>query len=475
MTATLRLYNTLTRAVADFVPRDPPKVGIYSCGPTVYAYQHIGNMRAYVFADTLRRTLEWKGFEVRHVINITDVGHLTSDADEGDDKLEAAARREQRNIWEIAEHYTRAFWDDLDALRIRPPHVWSKATDHIPQMITFAEGLDVNGWCYTLPSGLYFDTSKDADYGKLARLDLEGQREGARVEVVEGKRNPSDFAIWRTSAPGEDRQMEWDSPWGRGAPGWHLECSVMSIEHLGEHFDIHTGGVDHIPVHHTNEIAQSEAFLDDGQTWVPWWLHGEFINLKGAKISKSAGDSLRVTELTGYHPLVYRYLLLQAHYRSQVEFTWEAMDSARTGLRRLLERLETARTESAPSLSPAAQAHLDAFDAAMSDDLNTAKALAVVAAASRDESITESELSALAREFDAVLAIGLADLAPADLDLKRAGATITDDEVDALMAQRAEARAAKDFATSDEIRDRLDAAGVIVEDHPGAPSTWRWS
>src|SRR4051794_10355968 len=271
----LRLFNTLTGAGAEFEPAALPRVGMYSCGPTVYAYQHIGNMRAYVFADTLKRVLRWKGYEVRHVINITDVGHLTSDADEGDDKLEAAARREQRNIWEIAEHYTRAFFDDLAALRVEDPDVWTKATDHIPQMIRFAEGLDVKGSCYPLASGLYFDTSKDEDYGALARLDLEGQREGARVEAVKGKRNPSDFAIWRSSAPGENRQMEWDSPWGRGAPGWHLECSVMSIEHLGEHFDIHTGGVDHIPVHHTNEIAQSEAFLDDDEPWVPWWLHGE--------------------------------------------------------------------------------------------------------------------------------------------------------------------------------------------------------
>jgi len=470
--AALRLFNTLTREVAEFVPRDPPKVGMYSCGPTVYAYQHIGNMRAYVFADTLRRVLEWKGFEVRHVINITDVGHLTSDADEGDDKMALAAEREKKDIWEIADHYTRAFWDDLRALRIRDPHLWSKATDHIEQMIRFAEGLDVKGWTYALPSGLYFDTSKDDDYGKLARLDLAGQEAGARVEVVEGKRNPADFAIWRTSAEDANRQMEWDSPWGRGAPGWHLECSVMSMEHLGEHFDIHTGGVDHIPVHHTNEIAQSEAFLDDGETWVPWWLHGEFINLKGAKISKSAGDTLRVTELEGHHPLVYRYLLLQAHYRSQVEFTWESMDSARTGYRRLIERYAARRTAPAPTLGAAAQAHLDAFDEALSDDLNTAKALAVVSTAARDDAIGDDELSALAARFDEVVALGLADLTPADLDVKTGDAP--DDEVDALVRARDEARAAKDWARADELRDQLASMGVVVEDGAGG-STWRWA
>ena len=471
MPAGLRLYNTLTREVREFVPRDPPNVGMYSCGPTVYAYQHIGNMRAYVFADTLRRALEWKGFAVRHVINITDVGHLTSDADEGDDKMALAAEREGKNIWEIADHYTRAFWDDLRALRIRDPHLWAKATDHIPQMIRFAEGLDVKGYTYALPSGLYFDTSKDPSYGALARLDLEGQQAGARVEVVEGKRNPSDFAIWRTAAPGEDRQMAWDSPWGRGAPGWHLECSVMSIEHLGEHFDIHTGGVDHIPVHHTNEIAQSEAFLDDDEPWVPWWLHGEFINLKGAKISKSAGDSLRVTELEGHHPLVYRYLLLQAHYRSQVEFTWESMDSARTGYRRLIGSCAARRTAASDVLGPAAQAHLDAFDAAISDDLNTAKALAVVSAAARDETIGDDELTALAAQFDEVLALGLSDLTPADLEVKTGD--VPDEEIDALVAARDAARAAKEWARADELRDQLTEMGVVVEDAPGG-STWRW-
>jgi cysteinyl-tRNA synthetase len=474
MSAPLRLFNTLTREVSEFTPRRPPAVGMYSCGPTVYAYAHIGNMRAYVFSDTLRRTLRWKGFDVRHVMNITDVGHLTSDADEGDDKLEAAARREQRNIWEIAEHYTRAFKDDLARLRILEPDVWCKATDHIPEMVRFAEGLDVHGWCYRLPSGLYFDTSKDDDYGAMARLDLEGQQEGARVEQVEGKRNPSDFAVWRTSAPEERRQMEWDSPWGRGAPGWHLECSVMSIEYLGEHFDIHTGGVDHIPVHHTNEIAQSEAFLDDGQPWVDWWMHGEFINLKAAKMSKSSGDTLLVSNLAdqGHHPLVYRYLLLQAHYRSQLEFSWEAMESARTGLRRLVDRYATARTAPA-ELGDAARAHLDEFDAAISDDLNTARALAAVSAASRDEQVSDGELSALAVEFDSVLALGLSDLTTADLDVKTG--SVSDEEIDALVAERDAARAARDFARADALRTQLTELGVAIEDRADGQTTWRWS
>jgi cysteinyl-tRNA synthetase len=488
----MRLFNTLTREVADFAPANPPHVGMYSCGPTVYSDQHIGNMRAYVFADTLKRALVWKGFEVRHVINITDVGHLTSDADEGDDKLELAARREHVSAWDIAAKYTREFMDDLARLRVLPPDVWTKATDHIAEMVAFAEVLDKNGWCYALPSGLYFDTSKDPGYGQLARLDLAGQRGGARVELVEGKRNASDFAVWRTSAPGENRQMEWDSPWGRGAPGWHLECSVMSMEYLGEHFDVHTGGVDHIPVHHTNEIAQSQAYLHDGLPWASWWLHGEFINLRGAKISKSTGGGVLVTDLIdrGYHPLVYRYLLLGAHYRSQTEFSWTAMDSARTGLRRLLDRYATARAASASNasastgsastgqagqLSEAAAEHLAAFGQAISDDLNTPKAVAAVIAASRDERLPDADLIALAREFDAVLAIGLSDLTPADLDLRPSEATITADEIDALVAERNAARAAKDFARSDELRDQLAGLGVIIEDQPGGVSTWRWN
>jgi cysteinyl-tRNA synthetase len=472
----LRLFNTLTRQIADFAAASPREVGMYSCGPTVYADQHIGNMRTYVFADTLKRVLTWKGYRVRHVINITDVGHLTSDADEGDDKVELAARREHKNAWEIAERYTTDFKTDLERLRIIGPDMWCKATDHIQQMIKFAQVLDAGGWCYSLPSGLYFDTSRAAGYGMLARLDLAGQQAGARVDVVEGKRHPADFAVWRTTAPGENRQMEWDSPWGIGAPGWHLECSVMSIRYLGGHFDIHTGGVDHIPIHHTNEIAQSEAYLADGKPWVHWWLHGEFINLSGAKISKSTGGGVLVGDLIdrGYHPLVYRYLLLQSHYRSQSEFSWAAMDGAQAGLRRLLDRYAGAPEEAGKHLSAAGAEHLAAFDRAVSADMNTPRALAVVAAASRDDRLSGPDLADLACRFDQVLGIGLADLRPADLDLKRRDAAISDEAVATLVSSRNAARAAGDFATSDRIRDQLTDAGVIVEDHPGGETTWRW-
>jgi cysteinyl-tRNA synthetase len=293
--APLRLFNTLGGRLQEFVPLEPEATRMYACGPTVYAYQHIGNLRAYVFADTLRRVLEWKGHEVVQVMSITDVGHLTSDMDEGDDKLELASKREHRSVWDIAAYYTDVFMHDVEQLRALPPSVWARATDHIGDMIAFARVLEDKGYAYELESGLYFDTAKVPDYGKLARLDLKGLREGARVAPVPGKRHPADFALWRASPKDALRLMEWDSPWGKGAPGWHLECSVMSMKHLGLRFDLHTGGVDHIPVHHTNEIAQSEAYLDG--PWVPYWLHNEFVNLRDAKMSKSGGGTLLLSDL----------------------------------------------------------------------------------------------------------------------------------------------------------------------------------
>jgi cysteinyl-tRNA synthetase len=472
----LRLFNTLTRKPDLFVPQSPTDVGMYSCGPTVYAYQHIGNMRTYVFADTLKRALIAEGYKVRHVINITDVGHLTSDSDEGDDKLELAAKREHRDAWEIAGHYTKAFMQDLDRLGVLTPDAWPRATDHVEQMISFAAELEHKGWCYQLTSGLYFDTSKDPGYGELARLALAGQRAGARVEVASGKRNPSDFAIWRASAPGPKRQMEWDSPWGAGAPGWHVECSVMAMEHLGSHFDIHTGGVDHVPVHHTNEIAQSQAFLADGLPWVRWWIHGDFINLKGAKISKSTGGGVLVEDLMnrGYHPLVYRFLLLQAHYRSQIEFSWDAMNGARAGLRRLIERYASARNAPETPAQEEARRYQASFSEAVADDLNTALAIAAVTAAAHDVRIPPGELHSLAKQFDSILGIGLSTLTPADLDIKPSDVAASEVEIQALVEERNSSRANKDFATSDRIRERLAEMGAVVEDRAGAPTTWHW-
>jgi cysteinyl-tRNA synthetase len=470
--APLWLFNTLGRELQQFAPLEG-SARIYTCGPTVYAYQHIGNLRAYVFADTLRRVLEWKGHEVVHVVNITDVGHLTSDMDEGEDKLELASRREGRSVWDISAHYTGVFFDDLAKLRVLPPAVWAKATAHIGEMVEFARALEQKGYAYEIPAGLYFDTAKVPDYGKLALIDLEGLQEGARVAPTPGKRNPTDFALWRASPKDVTRLMEWDSPWGPGAPGWHLECSVMSMKYLGDRFDIHTGGIDHIPVHHTNEIAQSEAYL--GGPWVPFWLHNEFINLREAKMAKSRGGTLLLSDLEqqGFHPLSYRFFLLGSHYRNQTEFTWRGLEGARVAQRRLLERLgergprETdplTYEEAAARLEGPERVHLERLDEAISNDLNTAQALAVLAEVSRAPLVGSDDLITLAGAFEAVLAVGLLDLVPEDVEPPPRELLIAPGEVDRLLDEREEARRRGDFGVADEIREMLERLGIEVRD-----------
>ena len=449
---------------------------MYSCGPTVYDYQHIGNLRTYLFADTLKRVLAYKGYNVRHIVNITDVGHLTSDEDIGPDKMELAASRQGTRAAALAEHYTQAFKRDLDHLQILSPTLWPKATAHVPQMISFARQLQELGHCYQLASGLYFDTTTDPTYGALARLNLLGQLAGARVDVADGKRHPSDFAMWRTATATAKRELEWPSPWGPGAPGWHLECSVMSIEHLGNHFDIHTGGVDHIPVHHVNEIAQSQAYLADRRPWVPWWLHGEFLSLGGAKISKSAGETILLDDLSsrGYHPLTYRYFLLQTHYRQQAQFSWDALEAAQTGHRRLIDRFARGRVQPSEELSRLSTRYLLAFDEAISDDLNTAAALATVHSASRDDLLTAPELAHLARHYDSVLAIGLTR--------QMSVGTNRDDhdpetfaKAVQLVSHRDTARLSRQYDLADRLRKELTAMGVSVEDRQDGKSSWHWT
>jgi cysteinyl-tRNA synthetase len=414
------------------------------------------------------------------VINITDVGHLTSDMDEGEDKLELASEREHRSVWDIAAHYTGAFTRDLAELRVRPPSAWAKATDHIQEMIAFARVLEEKGYAYELEAGLYFDTAKVPDYGKLARLDLAGLQEGARVAPVPGKRHPADFALWRASPEDAHRLMEWDSPWGKGAPGWHLECSAMSMKYLGERFDVHTGGVDHIPVHHTNEIAQSEAYL--GGPWVPFWMHNEFINLRGAKISKSKGGTLVLSDLErqGFHPLSYRYLLLGSRYRSQAEFTWDGLKGARVAHRRLLERIRERLPAGGRPLTYAEAAgqlddgrsYLVQLDEAVSADLNTAQALAVLTQLSRDPELAAGDLAVLVAAAEALLAVGLLDLVPEDLDAPAAEAALEPDEIERLLDERAAARRRGDFAAADDIRDRLDQIGIELRDTPDG-TVWK--
>ncbi len=474
--APLRLFNSLTRTVEPFVPVHAGEARVYSCGPTVYNYPHIGNMRAYVFADTLGRVLSFKGYRLKHVINITDVGHLTDDADAGEDKMEKMAAERAQSIWDIARHYTEAYWADFRALNCREPAQWSIATEYVPAMIAFAESI-ADRHCYQLDSGLYFDTSTVDDYGRLARAVTE-DGEG-RIEAVDGKRHAADFAIWRTTPPGETRQMEWDSPWGRGAPGWHLECSVMSRELLGLPFDIHTGGIDHREIHHPNEIAQNQAVTGCGgldcaeHSGARIWMHNNFLVERSGKMSKSSGEFLRLQLLVdkGFHPLAYRMLCLQAHYRSELEFSWEGLAAAFVRLKRLVMGVERLR-ERAPD-EPAGQADmsLHQIDERISNDLNTAEVLVIPESISGMKSYASDRLEAI-HEADRVLGFGLETLTRADLRIRPKSATITEAEIEAILAERKQARAAKDFARSDALRDSLIAQGVEVMD--GDPLGWDW-
>jgi cysteinyl-tRNA synthetase len=484
-TTPLKLFNSLTRQLEEFQPVHPGEARVYSCGPTVYNYPHIGNMRAYVFADVLGRTLSFKGYKLTHVINITDVGHLTDDADAGEDKMEKMAAERAQSIWDIAQHYTEAYWADVKALNIRQPAKWTIATEYIPAMIDFAKSI-ADKHCYELDSGLYFDVSTVADYGRLARAVTE-EGEG-RIDEVDGKRNAADFAIWRKTPPGEKRQMEWDSPWGKGAPGWHLECSVMSGQVLGFPFDIHTGGIDHREIHHPNEIAQNQAFcctngLDQARnSGANIWMHNNFLIERSGKMSKSSGEFLRLQLLIdkGYHPLAYRMMCLQAHYRSELEFSWEGLQAALVRLKRMVMAVEQLRSRSSefrPGLASLVEPHFKAlllsdFDTAISDDLNTPKALFEF-----DEFMSEKGHSPEVRLgvieiFDSVLGLDLLGIFRTDLRIRPKAATITEAEIEAVLTQRKEARAAKDFATSDRLRDELAAQGVEVMD--GDPLGWDW-
>ncbi len=474
----LKLFNSLTRQIEVFEPVHPGEARVYTCGPTVYNYQHIGNMRAYVFADTLGRTLQWKGYKLTHVVNITDVGHLTSDADEGEDKMERMAAREGKSAWDIARFYQEDFERDLKRLNVQPKQ-HPRATEYVEAMIAWGKSI-AEKHCYELESGLYFDVSTVADYGRLARASTdEGE---SRIGDVEGKRNAADFAIWRRTPPGETRQMEWDSPWGRGAPGWHLECSVMGEALLGFPFDIHTGGIDHREIHHPNEIAQNQAYcctngLDDPRnSGAKIWMHNNFLVERSGKMSKSSGEFLRLQLLVdkGYHPLAYRLMCLQAHYRSELEFSWEGLGAALTRLKRMVMAVAPLAVVQAqpeaehPKFAPV----LATFDAAMADDLNTAIALTALEEAIAVKKVDAGIKRAVIEDLDTVLGLNLLSLTRADLRIRPVSADLTEAEIEAALARRKEARAAKDFATSDAIRDELAAQGVEVMD--GDPLGWEW-
>ena len=450
----LVLYDNYARSLRPFAPLLPDgPVGLYTCGPTVYDYQHIGNYRTFLFEDLLKRVLQWNGYRVRHVMNVTDVGHLTSDADTGEDKMEKGARRTGKTAWEIAALYTDAFVDDIRALNILPPDVLSRATDHIPEQIAFIVDLEARGFTYRTSDGVYFDTSRQPDYGYLARLDRAGLTAGKRVDIGE-KRNATDFALWKFSPAGRKRQMEWDSPWGRGFPGWHIECSAMAQRYLGDFFDIHCGGEDHIPVHHTNEIAQTEARV--GTRLANFWMHGYFLLANDAKMAKSAGEFLRVGALVerGYDPLAYRYLCLTGHYRTQLNFTWEALDAAATGLSRMRSGFH--------GLEHDADAYADdgllgRFTALVNDDLNAPRALALAWETLRGDLPAAVRRATLAR-FDEVFGLGLASWVPREDAIP--------DDIESLAKARAEARRTRNWAEADRLRAALRDAGYDVEDKP---------
>ena len=471
----LTLYNSLSRSLEPFRPLDPANIRVYSCGPTVYHYAHLGNLRAYVFTDTLTRVLRWKAEQngwgpLTHVINITDVGHLQSDADAGEDKMEARARETGSDIWAIARHYTDAFKANLRDLNIAEPTVFPLATDHVAEMIAFGEAIEA-GHCYRLDSGLYFDVATVPDYGRLARArDDEGE---ARIDPVAGKRHPQDFAIWRISGADEHRQMEWDSPWGRGAPGWHLECSVMSRRYLGADFDIHTGGIDHREIHHPNEIAQNQAYRDRADTGATFWMHNNFLVDRTGKMSKSSGDflTLRAVMDRGYHPLAYRLMCLQAQYRGEMEFSWEGLAAASVRLKRLVHAAVGLRDR--PDRPGAdADGYLERLDAAVSDDLGTPRALPVLDELLADQRIGSAARRAALARFDQVLGLPLTTITREALRVRPVDATLDETEVEARLTERRAARAARDFPRSDAIRDDLAMAGVEVMD--GDPLGWDW-
>ncbi len=500
----LQIFNSDGRRLETFQPRQAGRAGLYTCGLTVYNYAHIGNLRAYVFTDTLRRALQWKGLDVLHVMNVTDVGHLTSDADEGDDKMEQAAVRRGKSVWELAAYFTAEFVKDLAALRVLDPSVVCRATDHVQEMIAFAQRIERNGYAYALADGLYFDTARVADYGRMALLDVEGLRAGARVAQTAGKRNVTDFVLWRRSPADSKRLMEWSSPWGVGAPGWHLECSAMSLKYLGERFDLHTGGIDHRQVHHPNEVAQNEGFLaGDAPASVRYWMHNEFLLMGDEKMSKSSGRFLRLQSLLdeGLHPSSYRHFLLMATYRKPLEYSSEAVLAAQSGLLRMLRRIEAlkvqagdaralelwaehraargaaltylADTLSAPLRDPA-RAYLERLDEALSNDLNTPQALAHLSDLLADASLSASEALRLVAVYDLVLGLDLPRLTPADLNLRPSSSSLDDEAVQALVAEREAARAARDWKRADELRQQLAAAGVTLKDGRGG-TTWEWS
>lgn len=451
----LKLYNTLTREKEEFKPIVDGKVGLYTCGPTVYNYAHVGNLRTYIFEDVLKRVLNYNDYTVKHIMNITDVGHLTGDRDMGEDKIESESKKENKTAWQIAEFYTSKFKEDLTNLNIIYPDIFCKATDNIKEQIEMIKVLEEKDFTYKTSDGIYFDTSKVVDYSKLSHQNIEALKEGARVEVNNEKKNSTDFALWKFSPIDTKRQMEWESPWGVGFPGWHIECSAMSIKYLGTHFDIHAGGVDFINLHHTNELAQSEAYTGK-EPWVNYWMHGEFLNLKdGEKMAKSTGNFLTIESefiKKNINPLVYRFATYSVHYRKQMEWNEEIISSAISGYTNLLNRVKNLGSNSGEVNGELKERFLEALN----DDLNMSKAMAVVGEVFKYGISNEDKLATIL-DFDKVLGLGLDKIEVESIP----------EEVKKLAEERLQARNNKDWAKSDELRDKIKDLGFEINDTEG--------
>lgn len=455
----LKLYNTLNRKKELFKPIKKSYVGFYSCGPTVYWYQHIGNLRTYIFNDLLKRILLYNKFKVKHVMNYTDVGHLTSDADEGEDKIELAARKEKKSAKDIAEHYASVFEKDCKKLNIIKPDIIAKATEHIKEQIELVKTLEKKGFTYKTSDGIYFDSSKFKDYGKLGKIKKEGLEAGKRIDIGE-KKHKTDFALWKFSEKLGIRQQEWKSPWGIGFPGWHIECSAMSSKYLGNQFDIHTGGEDHIQVHHTNEIAQSESAFGK-HPWVKYWLHGAFLTSKGEKISKSKGGLYTISQLEEkeFDPLDFRYFCLNTHYRKNLNFSIDRLKGAKNTYNRLKNIVLDLKSKNDSKKTKDYERYKKEFLESVNDDLNVPKGLAILWAVLRDPKLGSKEKLKLVYEFDKVLGLGLKDITTDKVP----------SEVIILVEEREKARKNKDWAKADKIRDDIKKEGYVVEDSTSGP------
>ncbi len=465
----MHLYNTMTKSKVPLVPIDGKTVKMYTCGPTVYNYAHIGNLRTYIFEDVLKRAIVYNEFPILHVMNITDVGHLTSDADSGEDKMLKGAKREGKTVWQVAEFYTKAFQSDIKKLNIQEPTIWCKATDHIQEQLDMIKTLEEKGFTYIAGGNVYFDISKFPNYGKLARISVEDLQAGARIDVDENKRHPADFALWFTKSKFEDQDMKWDSPWGRGYPGWHIECSAMSRKYLGDQFDIHCGGIDHIAIHHTNEIAQTEAATGK-EPWVQIWMHSEFLVIDKGKMAKSGENFLTLQTLIdkGYDPIIYRYFCLTAHYKQQLQFSFEGLDSAKgayESLKNKILHLHEHKTEG-KSIEEKEHKIKQEFVEAINDDLNIPQALAVMWNMLKDDELANERKIILAELFDNVLGLGIKEMGIKD--------EIPED-IKVLAHNRHEAKLAKNWALSDELRNKINSAGYTIDDKKDGTYTIRKS